>query len=73
MKNYRWAYFRFFGSEVFAEYPSVTRGHSFFDYLIDGGELLLWVGRFHAIFTPPTWRPAFDALQDDAQGPLEGR
>lgn len=38
--------------EVYAEFPSVTRGYQFFDTVKEEGERLFWIGRFHLIWTP---------------------
>lgn len=38
--------------ELYVEFGSVTRGHRWFDYLIEGNEILLWIGSIHAIYAP---------------------
>ncbi len=36
--------------EAWAEYPSITRGHTFVDTMRDPGTLHLWIGRLYAVF-----------------------
>ena len=49
--------------QIYVEYADWASPQRCYDAVRDNRELLIWIGRFHIIYTPPHWSPkrrAFD-------------
>lgn len=50
------AYIRVAGRRLFIERVERADG-PWFERVAEGGETLVWIGRWHVIWTPAGWRP----------------
>lgn len=58
------------GPKLYVEHAGWTRARgNAFEVRRENGELLVWLGRLHVIYTPGRWRPARDRSRG---GPLDG-
>lgn len=64
-------YFRLLrGGSVFVEYASWATLDGFIHSRWENRELVLWLGRWHFIYTPPRWSPLTGGYADGRVRPL---
>jgi len=51
------AFIRIGGYRLYIERSEHRDGGPWFERVAEGGETLVWFGRWHAVVTPPGWRP----------------
>ncbi len=52
------AYWSFRSFECYLEWDGVTRGHTWIDWVREGNDLLIWIGRLHVALALGSYKPS---------------